>query len=234
MANSDFEDAQDEAADAREAEAIAAGVVRDVYPPFGAVDVADDANDDRVMFDDEHEPDGFAAAERRDMDELAGGPFERAQLDAADTKGTGLPTAARAEQLNAFGPEPGAAHVGPVARKTDPPTSKRAAVRASKGLSGKQLAVLDTFQRASHPMTHEQLIERFRARLARISAARWYPVLGESSIRTRCKELVTLGYVRHVDDAGFTASGGRSARWAITPSGGALDVDAERARRCKS
>lgn len=155
-----------------------------------------------------------------------------------DTKGGGLPTAANdATHPDLFGdPAPGAGHVGPATRSTDPATSHAAARRAADRLTNKQLAVLDTFQRGKRNttdtsaavMTHEQLVEKYNTIRRRVTSCGWFPPLTDSSIRTRCKELVTLGYVQHVDDAGRTAAGGAAARWAITPAGNNIDVTTKR------
>jgi hypothetical protein len=120
----------------------------------------------------------------------------------------------------------------PRARHTDPPTSHAAARAASRGLTLAQLAVLDCFRASTiaSVLIHDELIARYGARAARTIKCEWYPDLTDSSIRTRCKELVTLGYVRHVDDAGVNDRGRKCARWACTPDGGVVDVDALRAR----
>lgn len=146
-------------------------------------------------------------------------------------KGGGLPRAAAIEQLNAFGVEPGAADVGPATRTTDPATSRAGALRAADGLTMKQLAVLDAFQPFAQPLTHELLISRYAARRARLASAEWYPALTDSSIRTRCKELETLGYVTHVDDSGTTSTGGKCGRWAASWRGRAVDIRGIRAER---
>jgi hypothetical protein len=151
----------------------------------------------------------------------------------------GLPAAANDEaHPDLFGtPAPSATHVHPATRSTDPETSRRAATRARRNFTVKQLAVLHTFQAArasaAPVLTYDELVERFEKHRQRRRDCAWYPALTDSSIRTRCKELRDLGYVQHVDDTGVTKSGGMCARWAITPSGQALDVDAKRASASK-
>jgi len=152
------------------------------------------------------------------------------------TKGTGLPTAARNEQLNAFGPEPGAANVGPATRTSDPSTSHAAAKRAARGLTTKQIAVLDTFQRVRAArqglrpveITHEELIESYAVQRTKSAHCAWYPALTDSSIRTRCKELATLSYIYRYDEEGTTRTGGRAARWKLTHAGERADTRALR------
>jgi hypothetical protein len=154
------------------------------------------------------------------------------QPHAVNAKGTGIPTAARNEQLNMLGAEPGAPHVGPVARSSDPSTSHTAAKKAARGLSTKQLAVLDTIQRARSArvgmrdveMTHDEIIDRYRLYRQDSRACLWYPSLGESSIRTRVSELVTLRYVDKHDENGRSLAGNPAARWTLTEKGKRADV----------
>lgn len=151
----------------------------------------------------------------------------RGQRRPRETKGGGLPTAARSEQHNIFGAEPGDSRVGPVARTTDRATSHTAAKRAARGLTEKQLAVLDTFQRvgAIYVLTHETLIEAYHRRRADVPECSWYPTLTDSSVRTRCSELVELKYVYALDDQkGKTRAGSACTLWKLTERGKLADV----------
>lgn len=148
------------------------------------------------------------------------------------TKAGGL--APLVEQFDAFGNtgEPVTTPT-PRARRTDPATSHAAARGAGRGLTLAQLAVLDVLQYVSadgRVVMHEELIAKFAARRSRAVSCAWYPDLTDSSVRTRCKELVTSGYVRHVDDTGVNARGRKCARWACTPYGQAYDIDLARAQ----
>jgi hypothetical protein len=186
---------------------------------------------------DSHEDEAAARAEWDEMRERkhTGAP----SFPFCATSANGLPTAANDEtHPDLFAtPAPSATHVHPATRSTDPETSRRAETRARRHFTVKQLAVLHTFQAArasaAPVLTYDELVERFEKQRQRRRDCAWYPALTDSSIRTRCKELRDLGYVQHVDDTGITKSGGMCARWAITPSGQALDVDAKRASASK-
>lgn len=143
---------------------------------------------------------------------------------ARDDGDTATAAAARA-QLDAFAETTRADQ--PRARVTDPATSHAAAVRARRGLTVKQLAVLDLLQATAGPASYDELIARYNRNRSRGRPA-WYPPQTDSGIRTRAKELRDAGYVCHVDDAGTTEAGGRAARWAPTPDGQMVDVDAAR------
>lgn len=148
------------------------------------------------------------------------------------TKGTGLPHAARADQGSLFETRaPGAANVGPATRASHPITSHRAATKAADKLTQKQLAVVDCMQRRRKPMTHEEIVIEYRERAAYGSAERfrrdetnWYPDLTDSSIRTRVKELATLGYVEKLDENGTSTRGNKATRWVLAFAGITLDV----------
>jgi hypothetical protein len=125
----------------------------------------------------------------------------------------------------------------PRARVTDPPTSHAAARAARRGVTIAQLAVLDVFQwcrreapRTESVMTHEMLIRRYDSGRRRVARRAWYPDITESSVRTRCKELVAHGYVQHVDDGGVNDRGRKCARWACTTLGQVYDIELARAQ----
>lgn len=149
-------------------------------------------------------------------------------------KGGGLPRASEIDQGNLFGKQPGAADVGPATRASHPITSHRAASKAADKLTTKQLAVLDVLQRMRGAPTHEEVVREYRERRmgARSSyavhagwyAADWYPDLTDSSIRTRTKELVALGYVQKQDENGKSDRGNKATRWTLTAAGVLVDV----------
>lgn len=149
----------------------------------------------------------------------------------APEKGGGLPRATALEQGDIFGAVPGAGDVGPATRSGDPATSRAAARRAARGLTDKQLAVLEAYQMSPTALTHETLVELYRARRHQLAVAAWYPTLTDSSVRTRSRELVTLGYVELVDDYGRTAAGGRAQRWRVSARGVAVNIETERFTR---
>jgi hypothetical protein len=95
------------------------------------------------------------------------------------------------------------------ARRSDPPTSHAAAAAITPKLRPLQLRVLALFVEAG-PMTQHALIDRYRDRHG---AAR------ESTVRTRCSELVRL---RLLADTGARVRlpNGRSAvRWGVSTAG---------------
>lgn len=147
------------------------------------------------------------------------------------SQGESLPTARNAEQPDLFG-ESRPSRLRAAARKTDPATSHKAAQKATRGISLKQLAVLECFQRREEydrasstfasGMIDETLIRQYGARVC------WWPAQTESGLRTRRSELVTLGYLRASTQKGETTSGNSSTIWELTPSGAMLNVQAFR------
>lgn len=143
------------------------------------------------------------------------------------TKGGGLPRASAIDQGNLFGREPGAADIGPATRASHPITSHRAAAKAARKLTQKQLAVLDVLQRMRGAPTHEEIVREYRDRRdsgAPMYEAEWYPDLTDSSIRTRTKELAALGYVQVQDENGRSSRGNKAQRWTLTAAGVLVDV----------
>jgi hypothetical protein len=144
--------------------------------------------------------------------------------DRRATKGGGLARASAIDQEELFGSKPGAGDVGPATRASHPITSHRAAGKAADKLTLKQLAVADVLQRIKGTPTHEEIVREYGERRADTRAADWYPWLTDSSVRTRVKELVALGYVEKHDEAGRSARGNAATRWKLTAAGVLLDV----------
>lgn len=140
------------------------------------------------------------------------------------TKGGGLPRAKHIDQTNLFGRQPGAGDVGPATRRSHPITSHRAASKAADKLTVKQLAVLGLMQECRRVMTHEQIVIEYREARSIRPWGRWYPDLTDSSIRTRVKELATLGYVEVLDENGRSERGNKAQRWQLTSAGVLADV----------
>lgn len=61
-------------------------------------------------------------------------------------------------------------------------------------------------------MTHGDLIAEHRRR----QVVDGWPMASDSGIRSRCSELVRLGYAREYDRNGVTMSGQFSIRWVAT------------------
>jgi len=97
-------------------------------------------------------------------------------------------------------------------RASDPVTSVEAASGTALGhktVRDAVLAVLDRFG----PVTQERLVTRYRVE-AQDSNAPW---ASDSSIRTRCSELVRAGLVERVpNEWGKTSSGHRACLWQTT------------------
>lgn len=159
------------------------------------------------------------------------------QTGRRSTKGGGLPRASGIDQEELFPPKRGAGDVGPATHRSHPLTSEHAARKAADKLTTKQLAVLDVFQRAFdasgasaqqwYPgaalMTHEQVVREYHERIT-APVRSWYPDITDSSIRTRVKELATLGYVEKYDELGKSDRGNASSRWTPTAAGVLVDV----------
>lgn len=96
----------------------------------------------------------------------------------------------------------------PRARKTDPSTSHQAA-RSVKKLLEKQCAVLMLLKQHPLGLTLEELVTNLTYR-QRLGKAKWQ---SDSGIRTRCSELVTLGYVVPSGIKRVTRSGRRAIVW---------------------
>lgn len=98
----------------------------------------------------------------------------------------------------------------PLARKTDPMTSHAAAADVAPRRVTVKWAVLAVFNGAPDAqagVTHDQLIALYRKYQPRLG----WPMASDSSIRTRCRELVRDGLVVEVKDAGAKSNYGRRA-----------------------
>lgn len=98
----------------------------------------------------------------------------------------------------------------PRARRSDPETSKEAAVAATKNLTEKQNEVLG-YIGAFGPISDEALVRRMSAADRAFIENRC--TQSPSGIRTRRAELVAKGLVIH-DGFGTTASGNKCRLWA--------------------
>ena len=99
----------------------------------------------------------------------------------------------------------------PLARKTDPMTSHAAAADVAPRRVTVKWAVLAVFNGAPDAqagVTHDQLIALYRKYALRLG----WPPASESSIRTRCNELVRDGKAHQVRDILGKSRGGRKAR----------------------
>lgn len=145
------------------------------------------------------------------------------------TKGGGLPRASAIDQGNLFGRQSGAGDVGPATRASHPITSHRAAKKAANKLTLKQLAVLHTTLALGTP-THEEIVSVYRGRRGAgwNATCSWYPDLTDSSIRTRVKELVALGYAQVHDEHGRSSRGNKATRWTVTAAGILVDIARQR------
>lgn len=76
--------------------------------------------------------------------------------------------------------------------------------------------VLRLLASRGEPVTHQELIGDYR-RLMILEPDT--PNASNSGIRTRVSELVAVGLVEAVDEAGRSSAGNRSIRWAITRAG---------------
>jgi hypothetical protein len=99
----------------------------------------------------------------------------------------------------------------PRARSTDPETSHEAAARAKRNLTQKQRNVLDGLRTLARAGATQVMDEELVAHMAVVM-----PGLTQSSVRTRRKELVALGYVKDSGRKGETSAGGKSIRWELT------------------
>lgn len=86
--------------------------------------------------------------------------------------------------------------VGPLSRTGDPTTSRDAAEMIDEEkLRASQRAVLRLFQFSAHPFTDEMLAENYPQHAAAVST---WPHQSPSGLRTRRKELTTLGFLERV------------------------------------
>lgn len=165
--------------------------------------------------------------------------------------GESLPSARNAEQPDLFG-ETRPSRLRAAARTRDPETSHKAARKAQRSISLKQLAVLDLFQSIEvrrSMMIDEAMIHEYKLARAAASDARgrdvrdrelysaqdahallceWYPKQSDSGLRSRRAELVRLGYLADSGIKGKTKLEGLSIEWELTRAGRALDVQAYR------
>lgn len=106
---------------------------------------------------------------------------------------------------------------GPLARQSDPETSRQAAESIVPHIRQSQMAVLDVIRRYPDGLSLEHLVEEYR------SYSRNYthgiPMQSDSGIRTRCRELVTLGFVEDSGERTTTASNRKAVVWKVTEKG---------------
>ncbi|WEV72121.1 hypothetical protein [Bifidobacterium sp. ESL0790] len=104
-------------------------------------------------------------------------------------------------------------------RAGDPWTSQLAstgvAVREKQRLT---LVAMYQLRRHSGVPLEAWRVQRQAQRINRLRPPEAHP-LGESTIRTRLKELTKLGMVVEIDRDGVTESGGRCTRYGLTPAG---------------
>lgn len=95
--------------------------------------------------------------------------------------------------------------IDPRARITDPETSHAAAAAATSSAGDCRANVLAILLQHPDGLTHEELIEEYRARR--------YPAHTDSGIRTRCRELYATGQVVRGDVYRKTNTGRQSIVW---------------------
>lgn len=97
-------------------------------------------------------------------------------------------------------------------RNTDPDTSRDAARKATRRRLTVRNAVYGTLT-LDGPLTLDDLIYRYRWHATTLG----WPAASESSIRTRCSELVRDGLVEVVPDReGQSVNGNRAKLWRLT------------------
>lgn len=94
-------------------------------------------------------------------------------------------------------------------RHTDPDTSREAAEKAAFGSSKVRPVVLQILREAG-PMTHDELIAAYHAK---VIAEPWTKRASDSGIRTRLKELAEAGVVAEDEAMGQSAFGNSAKRW---------------------
>lgn len=94
-------------------------------------------------------------------------------------------------------------------RNTDPDTSHEAAEKAAVGASKIRPVILEILREAG-PMTHDELIAAYRAK---VIAQPWTPKASDSGIRTRLKELAAAGVAAEDDEKGQSTFGNSAKRW---------------------
>jgi len=94
---------------------------------------------------------------------------------------------------------------GQLVRATDPDTSTEAAASIISDLKELQDQVYRLFQDYG-PMTHGALIDRYRGR---------YGVRSDSTIRTRCAELVEANFLRDTGERVVLDSGRKAVVWGL-------------------
>jgi len=97
------------------------------------------------------------------------------------------------------------------ARRTDPDTSHQAA-RSVTNL-GRTRDLIREILKEHGPQTDENLITLYKNKVLQNDLWKSYKMASDSGIRTRRKELVSLGFVRMIDKEGKTRSGNSSIRW---------------------
>lgn len=100
------------------------------------------------------------------------------------------------------------------ARRKDPSTSKRAAERASAGLSVKQQAVMVIFRMADGPLLDEELHELYKTYQKGLKL----PNQGPSGPRSRRSDLVKLGKIIPAGKRKMS-TGGSGMTWMLAPDG---------------
>lgn len=96
----------------------------------------------------------------------------------------------------------------PRARRSDPATSQQAAASLTAGRQQEVRARVLAIFRVLGPMTQHELIRQYHAK--------WGPETPESSIRTRCKELVDDREVRNTQRCERLPSGRPAIVWGLT------------------
>ncbi|WP_394941168.1 hypothetical protein [Psychromicrobium sp. YIM B11713] len=94
-------------------------------------------------------------------------------------------------------------------RADDPDTSYEAAMKAALGASKVRPVVLKLV-REHGPLTHDELINRYRCLLAFEEGT---PRASDSGIRTRLRELVKAGLIVEDAEEGESLFGNRAKRW---------------------
>jgi len=105
----------------------------------------------------------------------------------------------------------------PRARNTDPGTSHAAAAKVAPMVTtvrSRVLGILTAAPEARDGLTHDQLIVLYRKYATRLG----WPMASDSSIRTRCNELVRDGEVEKVPDGdGRSRFGNAALLWRAVP-----------------
>jgi hypothetical protein len=99
------------------------------------------------------------------------------------------------------------------ARNTDPDTSHEAAAKAVRRRPRVRDAVYLILSEQG-PLTHDDLINAYRRNMLTVQG---WPPASESSIRTRCSELVEDGLVVVADEGASSRLGNRARLWRAVP-----------------